>query len=232
MEQEITTGVGSTGIRAGIIGEIPLDAAGIRLNAPLDSVYPDSVISARVAAVQARIRSGRATPTEIYDPEEIKVLRAAARASARTGAAITLHAPDPWIDYLDILEQEGADLHRVVIGHADQVILDTAMARRAFDRGVYLQLDYTLQRYAGRDIGPVDQLLDQVTWAVRAGYGSQLLLSLDLCFRAGLTRYGGGGYATLFDRIIPGLQKRGLSNAQIRTIIADNPRKVLTIAVR
>ena len=232
MEQEITRGVGSTGIRAGIIGEIPLDAAGIRLNAPLDSIYPDSVISARVAAVQTRIRSGRATPTEIYDPEEIKVLRAAARASARTGVSITLHAPDPWIDYLDILEEEGADLHRVIIGHADQVILDTAMARRAFDRGVYLQLDYTLQRYAGRDIGPLDQLLDQVTWAVRAGYGSQLLLSLDLCFRAGLTRYGGGGYATLFDRIIPGLQKRGLSNAQIRTIVADNPRKVLTVAVR
>ena len=104
MEQEITTGVGSTGIRAGIIGEIPLDAAGIRLNAPLDSIYSDSEISERVAAVQARIRSGRATPTEIYDPEEIKVLRAAARASGRTGAAITLHAPDPWIDYLDILE--------------------------------------------------------------------------------------------------------------------------------
>jgi phosphotriesterase-related protein len=232
MEREITTGVGSTGIRAGIIGEIPLDAAGIRLEAPLDSVYPDSVISERVAAAQARIRSGRATPTDIYDPEEIKVLRAAARASRRTGAAITLHAPDPWIDYLDILEQEGADLHRVVIGHADQVILDTAMARRALDRGVYLQLDYTLQRYAGRDTGPFDQLLDQMAWAVRAGYGSQLLLSLDLCFRMGLTRYGGGGYATLFDRIIPGLEKRGLSEAQIRTIVADNPRRVLTITAR
>ena len=229
MEREITTGVGSTGIRAGIIGEIPLDAAGIRLDAPLDSVYPDSVISERVAAAQTRIRSGRATPVEIYDPEEIKVLRAAARASRRTGVAITLHAPDPWIDYLDILEQEGADLHRVVVGHADQVILDTAMARRALDRGAYLQLDYTLQRYAGRDTGPWEKLLDQMVWAVRAGYGSQLLLSLDLCFRMGLTRYGGGGYATLFERLIPGLQKRGLSEAQVRTIVADNPRRVLTI---
>lgn len=230
MEQEITTGVGSTGIRAGIIGEIPLDAAGVRLDAPLDSIYPDSVISERVAAAQARIRSGRFTPIEIYDPEEIKVIRAAARASRRTGTAITLHAPDPWIDYLDILEQEGADLHRVVIGHADQVILDTAMARRALDRGAYLQLDYTLQRYAGRDTGPFDQLLDQMAWAVRAGYGSQLLLSLDLCFRMGLTKYGGGGYATLFDRLIPGLSKRGLSAAQVRTIVADNPRRVLTVA--
>jgi len=229
MEREITTGVGSTGIRAGIIGEIPLDAAGLRLDAPLDSIYPDSVISERVAALQARIRSGHATPTDIYDPEEIKVLRAAARASRRTGAAITLHAPDPWIDYLDILEQEGADLHRVVIGHADQVILDTAMARRAFDRGVYLQLDYTLQRYAGRDTGPYEKLLDQMVWAVRAGYGSQLLVSLDLCFRMGLPRYGGGGYATLFERIMPGLKQRGLTATQVRTIVADNPRRVLTI---
>ena len=37
MEQDMTTGVGSTGIRAGIIGEIPLDAPGLRLDAPLDS---------------------------------------------------------------------------------------------------------------------------------------------------------------------------------------------------
>ena len=230
MEREIITGVGSTGIRAGIIGEIPLDAAGIRLDAPLDFIYPDSVLGQRVTEVQERIRSGRVTPSGIYDPQEIKVLRAAARASRRTGVAITLHAPDPWIDYLDILEQEGADLHRVVIGHADQVILDTAMARRAFKRGVYLQLDYTLQRYAGRDTGPWEQLLDQMGWAVRAGYGSQLLLSLDLCFRMGLTKYGGGGYATLFDRLIPGLRQRGLSEAQIRAIVADNPRDVLTVA--
>ena len=229
MEREITTGVGSSGIRAGIIGEIPLDAAGLLLEAPIDSVYPDSAITGRLAAVQKRIRSGRVTPTEIYDREEIKVLRAAARASRRTGVAITLHAPDPWIDYLDILQQEGADLHRVVIGHADQVIGDTAMARRAFKRGVYLQLDYTLQRYGTGDTGPFDQLLDQVAWAVRAGYGSQLLLSLDLCFRRGLTKYGGGGYATLFERIIPGLSQRGLSDAQIRTIVADNPRHVLMV---
>ena len=229
MEREITTGIGSTGIRAGIIGEIPLDAAGIRLDAPLDFIYPDSVLDARVAAAQAKIRSGRATPSEIYDPEELKVLRAAARASRRTGVAITLHAPDPWIDYLNILEEEGADLRRVVIGHADHVILDTAMARRALDRGVFLQLDYTLQRYGSRDTGPWEQLLDQMAWAVRAGYGSQLLLSLDLCFRMGLTKYRGGGYATLFERLIPGLRKRGLSDAQVRAIVADNPRRVLTV---
>jgi hypothetical protein len=37
---------------------------------------------------------------------------------------------------------------------------------------------------------------------VREGFASQLLLSLDLCFRQGLTKYGGGGLVTLHDRIL------------------------------
>lgn len=229
MVRELTKGVGTTGIRAGIIGEIPIDAAGLRLPGPVDSLYPDSAIVARRDAVQARIRAGE-PPEAVYDPAEIKVLRAAARASRRTGAAITLHAPDPWIAYLDILEREGADLRRVVIGHADRVLLDEDLARRAFARGVYLQLDYTLQRYGGRDVGPFDQLIDRIVWAVRAGFGDQVLLSLDLCFRQGLAKYGGGGYATLAERVIPALARRGLTDAEIGRIVRDNPRRALTIA--
>ena len=219
----------TTGIRPGIIGEIPVDAAGMHLAAPLDSVFPDSVIVTRRQATQARVRSGAATVEEIYDPAELKVLRAAARASRRTGVAITLHAPDPWLGYLDVLEQEGADLHRVVIGHADFILLSDSLARQAFARGVYLQIDYQLQRCAGKDIGPFDQLLDRVVWAVRQGFGDRVLVSLDLCFRQGLRKYGGGGYPTLAERIIPGLRQRGLSEAEIRRIVVENPRRVLTI---
>ena len=227
MVAEIATGVG--GIRAGIIGEIPLDAAGLRLREPAGVVVPDSTIVRRRQEVQDRIRSGAATVEGIYDAEEIKVLRAAARASRRSGAALTLHAPDPWIDYLDLIAAEGADLTRVIVGHADLVLLDDALARRALGRGVTLQIDYQLQNYGGRDIGPFEALLDRVAWAVRAGYGSQILVSLDLCFRQGLAKYGGGGYATLFERIIPGLERRGLSAAEIRTILVETPKRLLTI---
>ncbi len=229
MVTELTTGVGATGIRAGIIGEIPIDAAGLRLPDPPGTIVPDSVIVARRQAVQDRIRAGGATAEHVYDAEEIKVLRAAARASRRTGAALTLHAPDPWIAYLDVIAAEGADLRRVVVGHADLVLLDEALAREAFARGVTLQIDYQLQRYGGRDIGPFDQLLDRVAWAVRAGYGHQVLVSLDLCFRQGLMKFGGGGYPTLFERIIPGLEQRGLTADEIDAILVETPKRLLTI---
>jgi len=227
MVADIETGVGGTGVRAGIIGEIPLDATGLRLSAPLSFVYSDSAILAARQAKQQRIRSGRATVEEIYDAEELKVLRAAARASRRTGVAITLHAPDPWLRYLDVLESEHADLGRVVVGHSDFVLLSDSLARAAFARGVYLQLDYQLQTYATGDVGPFDQLLDRVVWAVRQGFGDRVLLSLDLCFRQGLAKYGGGGYRSLFGRIIPALRAKGLTDAEIREIVVDNPRRVL-----
>jgi phosphotriesterase-related protein len=229
MVRDIEQGVPGTGVRAGIIGEIPVDGTGLRLRAPLSHIYPDSVILALRRSTDERIRSGRAKADDIYDREELRVLRAAARASRRTGVAITLHAPDPWLGYLDVLESEHVDFGRVIVGHSDLVFLSDSLARMAFARGVYLQLDYQLQTYATGDVGPFDRLLDRVGWAVRQGFGGQVLLSLDLCFRQGLAKYGGGGYGTLFRRIIPGLRARGLSDAEIRQIVVDNPRRVLVV---
>jgi predicted metal-dependent phosphotriesterase family hydrolase len=82
--REATEGVGDTGIRAGIIGEIGTDKPWL---------------SAR----------------------EERVHRAAARAARRTGLSITTHAVQSTVglDQLTVFEEEGADLSRVVIGHAD-----------------------------------------------------------------------------------------------------------------
>jgi len=209
MVREITEGVGPARIRAGIIGEIPVDAAGLRLTAPLSHVYPDSEIVALRQSTAARITSGRARLEDVYHVDELKVLRAA---------------------YLDLLEREGANLRRVVIGHADQVLASDSLARQAFARGVYLQLDYALQTYATGEVWPLEQSMNRIAWAVREGYGPQLLLSLDLCFRQGLAKYGGGGLTTLQDKILPALRARGVSEEAIRQIVVDNPKRVLALA--
>jgi phosphotriesterase-related protein len=176
------------------------------------------------------MRAGTATADEIYDPEEIKSLAAAAWASRRTGAAITLHAVDPWIGYLDVLEREGAELSRVIVGHASWVIADTALARRAFARGVTIQLDWELQTMAIGETAPVALLLDRVAWAVARGFVRQLTLSLDVCIKVGRQRYGGGGLTQLHDRILPGLRARGVSEEDLRTITVANPRRLLTLS--
>ena len=229
MVRDIVHGVDETGIRAGIIGEIPADAHSVHLSGPLDLVPSDSAVKAAFASRDARMRAGTATAEEIYDAEELKSLRAAAIASRRTGAAVTLHAVDPWIGYLDVLEKAGADLRRVVVGHAAWVMADTTLARRAFARGVTLQLDWDLQVQATGEISPIDLLLDRVAWAVKRGFVRQLTLSLDVCTKIGRKRYGGGGLTQLQDNILPGLRRRGVSEADLRIITVDNPRRLLTL---
>ncbi|MEZ4456287.1 MAG: hypothetical protein R2882_07020 [Gemmatimonadales bacterium] len=228
MVRDLTEGVDGTGIRAGIIGEIPADAHSVHLPAE-GPLPPDSAVRAAWAPRYARMRAGTVTAEEIYDPEELKSLRAAARASRRTGAAITLHAVDPWIGYLDVLEREGADLSRVVIGHAAWVMADTTLARRAFARGVTVQLDWDLQTLATGEVSPVELLLDRVAWAVQRGFVRQLTLSLDVCVKVGRKRYGGGGLTQLQDRVLPGLRARGVTEDQLRIITIQNPKRLLTL---
>ena len=81
---DATVGVGETGIRIGILGEIGTDKPWVT-------------------------------------PAEERVFRAVARCSRRTGLAISTHAvlSDVGAAQLTILEEEGVDPGRVVIGHAD-----------------------------------------------------------------------------------------------------------------
>jgi phosphotriesterase-related protein len=44
-----------------------------------------------------------------------------------------------------------------------------------------------------------------------------------------LTRYGGNGYAYLAETFLPRLRAAGVSDAEIQTITAENPRRLLTI---
>ena len=100
MINELTVGVGGTGVRAGIIGEL-----------------------------------GCSWP---LTRNERKVLRAGAWAQKETGAAILIHPgrnPRAPFEILDILEEAGADISRVIMGHLDRTILDTATLLEFADRG-------------------------------------------------------------------------------------------------
>jgi phosphotriesterase-related protein len=225
----------ANGIRAGIIGEIPVDSRSIRIAA---GAHPsDQEVAQRSTAARRRLfalsvgERDLVDPAAIYDPAELKLLAAAARASRRTGAALSIHGVDPWIGYLKIVEREGADLHRTIIGHADFILADPELLAQALSKGVVLEVDYRLQYYASQSpVGDVDALVKGIVWAVEHGHRDQILLSLDLCNKQGLLRYGGGGYATLHHHILPKLRAAGLTEADIEQILVVNPRRLLTLA--
>jgi phosphotriesterase-related protein len=64
--------------------------------------------------------------------------------------------------------------------------------------------------------------------ALDAGHGERLLISQDVCMQTMLRRHGGGGYAHIDADIVGRLLDAGLSEGDIHRIRVDNPRRMLT----
>ena len=145
--------------------------------------------------------------------------------------AITTHAVHVAVGLaqLRIFEEEGADLSRVVIGHADSYPDAGPLPR---DRPPRRQPRVRL---------PGDVVHARSNATARAGSWSSLcellaarprdriLLSQDVCHDSQLTRYEGHGYAYLAESFLPRLRAAGVSDAEIETMTVDNPRRLLTI---
>ena len=163
--------------------------------------------------------------------QEERVHRAAARAARRTGLAITTHAVQSTVglDQLDVFEAEGADLARVVIGHADSnPSLDYHLA--IVERGATVEFDFL-----GMSFTPLE----------RHGEGRIVDLLRELA-GAGPRRADPAVAGRLPRQPAPALRRQrlhvprrhvparlraaGVSDDEIRTITVDNPRRLLTIA--
>ena len=175
-------------------------------------------------------------------PREEKVLRAAALAQAHTGAAITLHLTPPTRNAhatLDILEEAGADLGRVVVGHLDESIDETLDYHRSIaDRGCYLEYDDCgYEMYFPRLANgaphfwlPSDR--DRARAVVRlceAGYADRILLSHDVCNKTYLLAYGGFGYGHILRNLVTNIRDFGASEQDIDTILRANPQRMLAL---
>jgi phosphotriesterase-related protein len=191
--RDAVEGVGDTGIRSGIIGEIGTDKPWL-------------------------------------SAQEERVHRAAARAARRTGLAITTHAVQSSVglDQLAVFEAEGADLARVVIGHADSnPSLEYHLA--IVGRGATVEFDFLGMAFTPLERHGEGRIVDNLRELLARGHVERILLSQDVCHDSQLRRYGGNGYTYLADAFLPRLRAAGVSEAEIRTITVDNPRRLLTI---
>ena len=190
--QEIVCGVGDTGIRPGIIGEI-------------------------------------GTGTRHILPAEERVFRAAALAQQATGLAITTHTTR-WgslaLEQIAMLQDFGADLSKVVIGHlGDRVGVQHLLP--IAEKGVYLEVD----NIGYRDYQPEWVRADNVAALVKEGYVSRILLSQDISQLSQLKYQGGHGYGYLLEIFVPMLRERGITEEEIHTMLVINPARMLERAV-
>jgi phosphotriesterase-related protein len=181
-------------------------------------------------------------------PNEIKVIRASARASRASGAAISLH----WggvgrekFEVARVIVEEGGDLTRTIFGHSDLIAGDLDLMLELLELGVYIQFDLLGRVVVPLMWAPLDPqnpwpdylsisgtalVADAIPKLIDAGYVDRILLSQDVCTKVQLKAYGGTGYSFILDIFLPHLTRVGVSAEHLSRMMIDNPRRVLMLA--
>jgi len=192
-------GAWGTGVRAGIIGEIGCQAP--------------------------------------WTPLEQRVMRGAILAQHDTGLAINVHPgrhPDQPQEVADFVVAHGGAIERTVISHIDRTIFDTDRLLRLADTGCVLELDLFGQEqsyYRHSDIDmPNDAIrLRSIRVLIEHGHLDRVVVAHDICHVTRLVAFGGHGYGHIFANVVPMMRRRGFSETEIRVILVDNPRRLLTV---
>ena len=187
------------------------------------------------------IRAGaiKVGTSALMRPSEKAVHLAAAMASRRTGCPITTHTTNGGgLEQARLLLESGAAPGRVIIGH--QGHMDDGMNAEAGDYhleiaklGCYLQFDRV-----GAGNYDCDKQARLIQNLIAGGFVRRILVSHDHVpyfygeFAAESKSSGGwrekrADFTIVTTRLVASLEQLGVSPSQIRTILVENPRKVL-----
>ena len=219
--RDIMVGVGDSGIRAGIIGEVGISGN----NLPLDKDEEKVLI----ASCLAQIKTGVAMNIHFdidgnaYSNDGMNLRRAV----------------------LDICEMVGVDLNRVVISHfvATVKLADNdAFHEKIINRGVYIEFD--LFGHIPLNPAPPDYQFEEqkkvLKHLVAKGCGDRVLLSQDV-YKKPLYKgeascapgQPGYGYGHLLRDVIPKLitGADSITQADVDLITTENPKRLLPVQV-
>ena len=160
-------------------------------------------------------------------PQERKVLRAAIRASERTGAPIAVHCPKGVnaLAYLDEMEQAGMDPDRFLQVHA-HAESDFELHLEVLRRGGWIEYDLI-----GSPRFTDDFFVDLVRRVLDAGFGERLLLSQDVCgyLVDREPHTDRREYAYLFTNFVPRLAVAGCGAADRDRLMRENPGRFFSL---
>jgi phosphotriesterase-related protein len=207
--RDITVGVGESGIRAGVIGELgcswPLaevERAALRAGAAAQqktgatiTIHPGPDPRAPFEILDELVGAG-ADPRRIIIDHISMTLPIAARESRLKLAELGCY-----LEY-DLMGTPEAE----------------ALTYRSGEGLPYMDF--------ANDFMRVDQIIDLID----VGYIDKTLVSMDVWLKTCLASYGGRGYAYLQEMVIPLMLKKGLTEEQIHTITVENPKRALTFA--
>jgi phosphotriesterase-related protein len=165
---------------------------------------------------------------------EKKVLKGAAIAQKKTGAALQVHPgrnPKAPFEIIDILKKSGADITHTAICHIERTIPDSETLYRLAETGCFLEFDLVgLEGYYPETLAIVDLPSDAQRIAtfidlISRGYGEKILVSHDLCYKCRYSAYGGHGYNHILVNTVPAMRRRGMNKTDIDKILIKNPKE-------
>ncbi len=172
-----------------------------------------------------------ATGEQGVTPGVERVLRAVAQAHRRTGVPIATHtdaASRQGLAQQRIFTDEGVDLSRVVIGHCGDTT-DLEYLEELAAAGSWLSMD----RFGLDFLLPFDERVRTVAAMCERGHAGRMVLSQDACCfidwlpqelrAAALPNWH---YLHLLEDVVPALQRLGVTDEQVHTMLVDNPRRI------
>jgi phosphotriesterase-related protein len=169
-------------------------------------------------------------------PNVEKVHRAAARASGQTGRPIMAHShpkSGTGTRQMEIFTEEGVDPAKVQIAHTGDTD-DLDYIERLLDTGCWIGMD----RYGLDVFLPTEQRQATVLALLEKGHADRMFLSQDWCstldwftpeMEEELKPVMAPNWSMtfLFERVIPELKERGMTDEQLDQMMVENPKRWL-----
>lgn len=187
--------------------------------------------SARAGAIKVGVsRGGRMSELDK------NIYRAAARAALKTGAPIITHLCADAETALNIFDEEGLPLERVLMGHADDATyLNEARDDLLAERGAYVGFDnigydseYENPPYWAR---PRKDRMEHFLRFLDKGFLDRAVIAADAnCCALGWPGVKGHTVNYLFEEFIPDLKNAGLTDEAVyKKLLVDTPADFLTL---
>jgi phosphotriesterase-related protein len=201
MIADVTTGVGDTGIRAGLIGEIGTT-----------SPWTENEKKVLRAAIAAQRETG--APLMIHPGRHPNMPMELAEFVGKEGG--------------DLRRTIMCHICRTIAGI--KAVIDLAQTGIWLEYDLF-GLENSYYPYNPSFDMPNDGgRMAHVLALIAAGHRDQVLLSHDIAYKTSLVKYGGYGYHHLLLNVVPRLRAKGMDDAGLRRLLVENPARAFAFA--
>jgi phosphotriesterase-related protein len=199
MIADVTTGVGDTGIRSGVIGEIGCTWPWTDNE---QKVLRGAIAAQKATGAPLMVHPGRNPRAPMDIAEFIQ------REGGDLRRTIMCHICRTIVDIKAVI-----DLARTGIWLEYDLF--------GLENSYYpYQPSFDMPNDGGR--------MAHVLALIEAGFQDQLLLSHDIAYKTSLVKYGGYGYHHLLLNVVPRLRMKGLDDAGLKRLLVENPTRAFS----